>query len=457
MSLSQDASERSDGMAPSHTPAEEQPPAADAQHTTPEPSRNGSQPEPSAPAGLTERTAEQLAALQKQAEFVLDEIWMGGADWAATGQADAASPTQAPPTPTEDSAPASGDNAAPLNEEINSLLTADAPPSEVWPEEELPTIQARRTPQPPGLPSPAQTFSQPPQATNAPGGSAPSPTAPAPGQPGGDLPPVPAPPSSSVLDTPVSPSPLLPKAPAEATASLSAADRQVMEEEILELYNAVNRILATRREITGHALSLLREANEIITAQPQRLARAEYNLQQVRQILARAQAGRRESRRYAVRTFLELIVWVTVLGTVGAGLLLYPLDAARIAAAVAAETGLSSPHTFPVLWAAVLGGIGGSLGAALSLADHLRTGQEFDRQYALRSTIQPLMGILLGLLFYFLFAVIFSALGFAITSNRLSAYLPAAIALPIGLWQEGVYALVFRLTRLLSFQRRRRW
>ena len=87
----------------------------------------------------------------------------------------------------------------------------------------------------------------------------------------------------------------------------------------------------------------------------------------------------------------------------------------------------------------------------------MRVQHEFDDQYILRSTVQPLMGVVLGLLAFGLLALVFNILGTSITVHPAISYLPAAIALPIGLWQEYVYALIFRLTRLLTFQRRRRW
>ena len=87
----------------------------------------------------------------------------------------------------------------------------------------------------------------------------------------------------------------------------------------------------------------------------------------------------------------------------------------------------------------------------------MRVHEDFDRQYILRSVIQPLMGIFLGLISYGLLVVLFKSLDASVVGHPVTTYLPAALALPIGLWQVYVYAAIFRVTRLLTFQRRRRW
>ena len=67
------------------------------------------------------------------------------------------------------------------------------------------------------------------------------------------------------------------------------------------------------------------------------------------------------------------------------------------------------------------------------------------------------MGVVLGLIVFAILAAVFNSLGIPLQRHPLTTFLPAAFALPVGLWQEYVYALIFRLTQLLTFQRRRRW
>ena len=231
----------------------------------------------------------------------------------------------------------------------------------------------------------------------------------------------------------------------------------MIEEEIVNLYEAIDRFRETRRENTGHALSLLREAREIITGQPHRIERAQYNIQQARQIIERARSSRRRSRGMALRTFGFLILWLAGLGGLGAALYLYPLDVNEVIGLISSTTGWNTTHYTPLLWTVATGGIGGCLGTISFLFERMRVHEEFDRQYILRSVIQPLMGVILGLIAYGLLAALFSSLDASIVGHPVTSFLPAALALPIGLWQVYVYAAIFRLTRLLTFQRRRRW
>ena len=262
---------------------------------------------------------------------------------------------------------------------------------------------------------------------------------------------------SSILDRPIGATQPPFSRVAENSLDVTATDVQVVEDEIVSLYKSINRVMQSRRENTGHALSLLREAREIILAEPQRIERAEYNIQQARQILDRATVTRRRSRLLALRTVWRLVLWIAVLGGLGAALYLFPQTVDEIVAVGAARVGWSTTLIPPALWAVVGGGAGGCLGTVSFLVERMRVHQEFDDLFILRSTIQPLMGVVLGLLVFGLSAFIFSSLGTSINVHPVTTFLPAAIAFPIGLWQEYVYALMFRFTRLLTFQRRRRW
>ena len=263
--------------------------------------------------------------------------------------------------------------------------------------------------------------------------------------------------SDSLLDSPVTVAPPPDPFKFEVAPESLSADAQLIEEEILFLYEAIDRFRETRRENTGHALSLLREAREIISSQPNRMERAQYNIQQARQIIERARISRRRSRGIALRTFSLLILWLAGLGGLGAALYLYPLDVNEIIETVSSSTGWNTSHYYPLLWTVATGGIGGWLGTVSFLFERMRVHEEFDRQYILRSLIQPLMGVILGLIAYWLLAALFNSLNGSIIVHPVTTYLPAAAALPIGIWQVYVYAAIFRITSLLTFQRRRRW
>ena len=263
--------------------------------------------------------------------------------------------------------------------------------------------------------------------------------------------------SESLLDNPVTVAPPPEWLQFQVAPESLSSDAQLIEEEITGLYEAIERFRETRRENTGHALSLLREAREIIAGQPHRIERAQYNIQQARQIIERAKSSRSRSRGIALRTFGLLILWLAALGGLGAALYLYPLDVNEIILVISSSTGWNTSHYYSLLWTVASGGIGGWLGTVSFLFERMRVHEEFDRQYILRSTIQPLMGVVLGLVCYGLLAVLFNSLNASIIGHPVTAYLPAALALPVGLWQVYVYAGIFRVTLLLTFQRRRRW
>ena len=263
--------------------------------------------------------------------------------------------------------------------------------------------------------------------------------------------------SDSVLESPVTVAPPPDWLKFEVAPEIFSPEAQQIEEEIAGLYEAIDRFRETRRENTGHALSLLREARDIISGQPHRIERAQYNIQQARQIIERARSSRRRARGIALRTFGLLVLWLATLGGLGASLYLYPVEVNELIGIVSLSTGWNTSHYYPLLWTVATGGIGGCLGTISFLFERMRVHEEFDRQYVLRSVIQPLMGIVLGLIAYGLLVVLFNSLDASIIGHPVTTYLPAALALPMGLWQVYVYAAIFRVTRLLTFQRRRRW
>ncbi len=431
---------------------------------------------------MLEESAAQLAALRQRAEYLLDQLAEGNV---------AAPDREIGNTNSEDQSPASGDNSSAQPERLpNSSLEPKGMPPFAPPQDEfaLPRAFSQSTeesepsvqqPDPPPAPpiasyqdgqhTPDSSFhadnsSQPEQAVDPPAEASLSSDQPdfAPLAPN-DIQPVDYPIQSypahqkSLLDSPVTIAPPTMWRVEETGPGGSPDDAQLIEEEILSLYEAIDRVRETRRENTGHALSLLREAREIISAEPQRLARAHYNIEQAKQIIDRARFSRSRSRGIAARTFGLLILWLAALGGLAAALYLYPVTVNETIAIVSSSTGWNTTHYYSILWAVSTGGIGGCLGTISFLVERMRVHEEFDRQYILRSTIQPLMGVVLGLITYGLLASLVNGLGAPITAHPATSYLPAALALPIGIWQVYVYAVIFRITRLLTFQRRRRW
>ncbi len=431
---------------------------------------------------MLEESAAHLAALRQRAEFLLEQI-NSGADTSPSREAPDGIAPQREESAGNQQAPASQSDLADHTEPETTSQPGHSANDGVVPDAQ---DLAPRTPdpaaqsaEPPPQPHPSTQHYTPPNAATAPQSGSPGqshrevepPAAadqphsqsglnPA-GQPGPQEQQFPIqsvqPQSESILDNPVTVAPPPDWLKFEVAPESLSTDAELIEEEIAGLYDAIERFRETRRENTGHALSLLREAREIIIGQPHRIERAQYNIQQARQIIERARSSRSRSRGIGLRTFGLLILWLAALGGLGAALYLYPLEVDEIILLIASSTGWNTSHYIALLWTVAAGGIGGCLGTVSFLFERMRVHEDFDRQYILRAMIQPLMGILLGLIAYALLVLLFNSLNASIIGHPVTSYLPAALALPVGLWQVYVYAAIFRFTRLLTFQRRRRW
>ena len=336
-----------------------------------------------------------------------------------------------------------------LRSEISGLLDVAPEQIRVFPEAELPAITHRAAPI---APAPLPSYPQPAQPeeprTAFVNSSQQSRYLHTPS----DKPP---PQTESLLNRPA---PVLGKVPAPATppVSLTAGQIRFLDEEINELHGEVKRALATRRDVTGHALSLLREAREILLVEPHRLGRAEYNILQVRAMLERADEGRRQSSRRGFRVLLYLSLWLA--GTVAAGvaLFLYASELSRGTDVFFGSESRVGAHLLPFLWVIVTGSAGAVVAAILGFLAHIRSGQDFDRQHLVRFAIQPVMGVVLGVILYTFFSALFAAMQIDMTARSITQALPIILALPAGLWQEWIYASLYRMSGFFTLRPRRR-
>lgn len=343
-----------------------------------------------------------------------------------------------------------------LRSEISDLLDVTPDQIRVFPEAELPAISQRSAPTAPALAASASlpAYPQPAQEEKPRTAFVNS------GQPSqsrylhtpSDNPP---PQTESLL---YRPAPALGKVPAPATppVSLTAGQIRFLDEEISELHGEVKRVLATRRDVTGHALSLLREAREILLVEPHRLGRAEYNIVQVRAMLERADEGRRQSSRRGFRVLLYLSLWLAATAGAGVALALYAGELSRVMGVLFGSGSRVVAHLQPFLWVLVTGSAGAVVGAILGFLAHIRSGQDFDRQHVLRFAIQPVMGVVLGVLLYLLFSALFTAMQIDMTARAITRALPIILALPAGLWQEWIYASIYRTAGFFTLRPRRR-
>ncbi len=425
---------------------------------------------------VAEIAPERIHAWQERAEYLLDEAVAGAASFQAVEEEPLrtqwSTPSRADLLPAvngsaqksfgsgsfgsdsgeeaQEERPASPDRTTAdfglLRSEISGLLEVEADQIRVFPETELPAISYRGA-----LSAAAPAFLQP-----AP--DAPRSTFVDSSQPSRFLRTPTEPPAQSAGSLLTRPAPVLGKIPPPATppVSLTAGQVRFLDEEIAHLYGEVNRVLATRREITGHALSLLREAREILFAEPHRLGRAEYNLTQVRSILERAHDSRRQSSRRGFRVLLYLALWLA--GTVAAGvaLFLYSAEMTRVSAALLGSQSRVVAHLHPFLWVMITGSAGAVVGAILGFLAHVHSEQDFDRQHVVRFAVQPVMGVVLGILLYLLFSLLFASMQIDLTARAVTRALPVVLALPAGLWQEWIYASLYRMMGFFTLRPRRR-
>ncbi|RME54222.1 MAG: hypothetical protein D6790_16955 [Caldilineae bacterium] len=409
---------------------------------------------------LPEVKADEAAARRREADALLDALAAGAAVHGAeptgpTFHGNGAPPEQPGPTASapedEDAADAGTSQGAPesdqavaldrLSAEIEGLIAPRPATPPVLPDETLPPIRT-------GAPQVEPPASHPePASLPAPEPETPRPSA---------WPVVEAPTDPAAVHPPA-PVPSRPQMEAPRPSGVAVHDQvYAMEEEIGQLYAEVNRLLSAQREITGHALALLREAHEILRTDPSRLMRARYNLRQVRTILERAKESRRQSARYAFKVVLYLALWLSGVAAGAVILLLYRRETASVLAVLLGTTSPSLKHAQPFLWTLLAGAGGGVLSGVADLTTHLRARQDFDRQAALRFYIQPVMGLVLGALLYPGLVFLSLLLGQDLAAGEMTRLLPVFAALCAGLWQQWVYATLYRVLSFLTLRPRRR-
>jgi len=260
------------------------------------------------------------------------------------------------------------------------------------------------------------------------------------------------------------PEPPAPPAPPERTddqktiivqrldAVLDQGWQKALHQQIDDLYKQVATEFSSPPEKAERALSLLREARQVLLETPEEYVAAEYRTMQVRAMLDRVRESRKQSGHYGPRILAYETGWLVLLL---AGLILAaPLAGwiTRIAQiGVVNEAALLS--IYPILNTMMWGGLGGVVGALYSLWWHISEQQDFDRQYLTWYLVQPLLGLVLGGIVFLLMAGGFLLLQVnlqdpnAATAARLLPYLAAVLA---GFRQNFVYEQFNRLISLFA-------
>jgi hypothetical protein len=260
------------------------------------------------------------------------------------------------------------------------------------------------------------------------------------------------------------PAPPAPPAPPERTedqktiiiqrmdAMFDQGWQKALHQQIDDLYKQVATEFSSPPEKAERALSLLREARQVLLETPEEYVSAEYRTMQVRAMLDRVRESRKQSGYYGPRILVYETGWLVFFL---AGLIL----AAPLARwlTLIAQTGVANEaallNIYPILNTMIWGGIGGVVGALYSLWWHISEQQDFDRHYLTWYLVQPLLGLVLGGIVFLLMAGGFLLLQVnlqdpnAATAARLLPYLTAVLA---GFRQNFVYEQFNRLMALFT-------
>ena len=226
-------------------------------------------------------------------------------------------------------------------------------------------------------------------------------------------------------------------------------DRKKINHDIDDLYRQVATEFSSPPAKAELALSMLREARQILLDTPEEAVAAEYRTMQVQAMLRRVQTSREQSRFYAPRVLIYQALWLVVLlaGMIFAG----PLS--TWIASVGTVTGPSLMNIYPIFNTMIWGGIGGIVGALYTLWWHISEQQDFDRNYMTWYLVQPLLGLVLGGIVFLLLAGGFLILQVnltddkAVTGARLLPYLAAVLA---GFRQNFIYEQFNRLISMFA-------
>jgi hypothetical protein len=178
----------------------------------------------------------------------------------------------------------------------------------------------------------------------------------------------------------------------------SPAVREQLAQVNKAIYGQYDRILSQNAsvnpDITDWAHNMLAEARTIVLyGQVEKLARAEWNVEQVRARLDRAAESERQARRYAWPILLWGLSWFLFLAYIlfKPSLVLQWINLGDV------QDVLLNPDVF--LQALFFGGIGGVAAVFYHLFKYLRE-RSFDSQYVLSYFGKPIMGMIMGSIVY---------------------------------------------------------
>lgn len=266
-----------------------------------------------------------------------------------------------------------------------------------------------------------------------------------------------APPGPGVTQ-PGSPSPIVitPRPGDQREAMLAQLDKvlgagwqKALHRQIDELYKQVAVEFSSPPENAERALSLLKEARQILTETPEEYVSVEYRIAQVQSRLNRQRESRKQSRYYGPRILLYETGWIVLL-LLG---LVFASPLATWIGRIGSMSGDTLRDVLPIWQTMMWGGIGGVIGALYSLWYHVSDQQDFDRQYMMWYLVQPIMGLVLGGIVFLLLGGGFLILQVDLTDPKATTaarLLPYLVAVLGGFRQNFIYGQFDRLIGLFT-------
>lgn len=225
--------------------------------------------------------------------------------------------------------------------------------------------------------------------------------------------------------------------------------QRAFHQQIDALYRQVATEFSSPPAAAERALTLLREARQLMIDSPEEYVGAEYHMMQVRAMLDRIKESRAQSARYGPRILAYQVGWLLLL-------LLGLIFATPLTRWITIIGGIGGPALLsinPILNTMSWGGIGGVVGALYALWWHISEKQDFDRHYMTWYLVQPLMGLALGGITFLILTGGFLILQVDLSGDRASTgalVLPYLAAVLAGFRQNFVYGQLERFMGLFT-------
>lgn len=225
--------------------------------------------------------------------------------------------------------------------------------------------------------------------------------------------------------------------------------QKALHQQIDELYKQVATEFSSPPVKAERALTMLREARQLLIDSPEEYVTAEYRTMQVRAMLDRVQESRKQSGHFGPRVLAYQAGWLLVL-LLG---LVFAAPLTQWITSIGRVTGPALLNLYPIFNTMLWGGIGGVVGALYTLWWHISREQDFDRNYMMWYLVQPMLGLVLGGIIFLVLAGGFLILQVSLTDEKASEgarLLPYLTAVLAGFRQNFVYDQLDRLISLFT-------